>query len=662
MISSKKRPGGVSYGEVGLLRRFLCVGGATLASIFGLTDPVRSASGEAPPEGSTQPDVVFVTLDTTRADALGSYGADDAGTATLDRLASSGLRWERAITASPLTLPAHATLMTGLEPPLHGVRDNGLVALGVGPPTLAEAFAAAGYRTGAVIASAVLDRRFGLDRGFEHYDDVLTAERVGEYGYPERDADQVTAAALDWAGGLRDGERYFLWVHYYDPHAPYQTRLGGAATERQRYAAEVAHVDRALGRLLDGLPGDPERRLVAVVADHGEMLGEHGERAHGILLYRSALEVPMILSGPGIVAGTRSETVATRDLAATVAEVAGVSFRGRSLLLETPRTGEAIYSETFLPSTAYGWSPMLAITEGRWRYVEAPQPELFDFVADPGEETNLVNREPERAETLRSRLADFAPESQPEPGEVARDLAAELRALGYLSGMSGGAEGAGEDDRQPIDPKEGIHWLAEFEGAKRELASGRAHQAAALLDGLVRRSPDNVPFLMRSAEAQFAAGRPDRAFERLDRALEINPALDLLHSTRGDWLRISRRCDEAEAPYRKALELNPRLAAAALGLAECFAVAGRTADERQLLEEAHAAGVGSAIIATRLGQLALAADQLEAADRYLAEAVERLPTFAAAWHAWGRLAAVQGDEEAAEERRSRAATLASRDR
>lgn len=618
------------------------------------------------PASERRPDVVLVTLDTTRADRLGCYGAAGAATPTLDALAAGGLRYARALTASPLTLPAHATLMTGLEPPRHGLRDNGLARLGGDVPTLAEAFAAAGYATAAVVASAVLDHRFGLDRGFGSYDDGLVAERRGEYGYPERDAVAVTDVALEWGRG-HEGERpYFLWVHYYDPHSPYEGHDIAApeSPDVARYAAEIAHVDRQVGRLLAALPGDPKSRVVAVVGDHGEMLGEHGERAHGLLLYRAALEVPLILHGPGVPAGrVVTETVGTRALGGTLLRLAGLDVTApfAPALPGLGAGGEAaavaVYSETWLPATAYGWSPLLAVSRGRWRYVQAPRPELFDFVADPGERRNLAGERVETVASLQAELGSFVP-GEPVVAEVpagAGNLQESLRALGYLSGTTGDpAGGVGEG---AIDPKDAIGWLEELEEAKRLLAAGAVWEARALLDDLVRRNPGNVPFLTRAAEARLATGDVARGMELLERALAINPRLDLLHLRVGDARQVLGDRDGAAAAYRDALELNPRLAGAWLGLAQAAAMAGDAAEERRLLEAAVAAGTVSGAVSARLGQIALADGDLVTAERRLGRAVELTPELALAWWSWGRCAEAAGQEERAVERYARAVDL-----
>ena len=268
--------------------------------------------------------VVLITLDTTRADVLGAYGGR-AATPALDGLATRGVRYTGAITASPLTLPAHASLLTGLDPPEHGVLDNGIAALSSDVPTLASVLAGRGYATAAFVASRVLDRRFGLARGFATYDDRMAAEQLGEYGYPERDADAVTDAALGWLATRPRARAVFLWVHYYDPHAPYAP--GAGADDAARYAGEVAAVDRQVARLLKALPAGAGAPVVAAVADHGESLGEHGERGHGLFLYGPVVTCPSSSRARACHAGRVVDgPVASRRLAPTLALFAG---RGR---------------------------------------------------------------------------------------------------------------------------------------------------------------------------------------------------------------------------------------------------------------------------------------------------------------------------------------------
>ena len=608
------------------------------------------------------PSVVLITLDTTRSDYVGRIEGGSPLTPNLDALAKSGVRFRNALTASPLTLPAHCSILTGLEPPAHGVRDNGVTALPAGIPTLAEAFAGRGYRTAAFVASRVLDRRFGLARGFDVYDDFMVAERTGEQGYPERDAALVTSAALGWSASLPPGRPYFLWVHYYDPHAPYLPPgdWKGASAAR-RYAGEIAYVDREIGRLLAGLPRrDAGRRIVAAVGDHGEMLGEHGEKEHGVFLYQGALAVPLILAGPGVPAGRVIDgPAATRGLAATILGVAGLGAQagpfGAALPgvgTSAPATPASVYSESDMPASAYGWSPLAAATDGRYRLIVAPRPELYDLEADPSESRNLWGA-PERTGTVRQLQRVIADVNRgarrAEAPPDAAELAGSLRQLGYLSGSSGRAGS--------IDPKDGIKLLDEFEKAKDLTRSGRATEAIAALTVLVKASPGNVPFLVRLAEAQAAAGEVGDAIETVGDALALNPGLDFLHLQLARLLTRAGRIEEGRASYRAALALNPRLAPAWLGLAELAAKSGGTSEELRLLREAEAEKLHSGALYARLAQVELAAGDTPAAATHALEAMRLLPDFAAAWWVAGEVAEKQDRPALALERFEKALAL-----
>jgi arylsulfatase A-like enzyme/Flp pilus assembly protein TadD len=623
--------------------------------------PLLFALAATPPP-PPPPSVVLVTLDTTRGDHVGRIEGATL-TPNLDALGKAGVRFRHALTASPLTLPAHCSLLTGLEPPAHGVRDNGVASLPAGIPTLAEAFAGRGYRTAAFVASRVLDRRFGLARGFELYDDFMVAEKLGEQGYPERDAALVTSAALAWAAKLDPARPYFVWVHYYDPHAPYLPPgdWTGASAAR-RYAGEIAYVDREIGRLLAGLPGGGGR-IVAAVGDHGEMLGEHGEKEHGVFLYEGALAVPLLLSGPGVPAGRVVEgPAATRGLASTLLALSGLAAQAKPFGPElpgvrapAPTTAAPVYSETDMPASAYGWSPLAAATDARRRLVVAPRPELYDLRADPAESRNLWGA-PEEAEAVRRLQAVIADANrgarQAAAPRDSAELAESLRRLGYLSGSSRAGS---------IDPKDGIRLLDDFEKARELTRSGRAGEAVAALTVLVKSSPGNVPFLARLAEAQAAAGEVGAAIETVGDALALNPGLDFLHIQLARLLAQAGRMVEARASYRAAIAINPRLAPAWLGLAELTARSGNAAEERRILREAAAANLQSGALYARLAQAELAAGEIPEAATHALEAVRLLPEFAAAWWVSGEIAETQGRAAVALERYEKALALGLQD-
>ncbi len=530
------------------------------------------------PAAAGPPNVLLLTLDTTRADALGVYGLRKAGaqgarTPVLDGLAARGVRWAQAITPTPLTLPAHSSLFTGLAPPEHGVRANGSDVLSRKLPTLAEAYVSRGYATAGFVAATLLDRNFGLARGFGHYGDRITGN--------VRVAREMTDAALEWLGRQGAGKPLFLWVHYYDPHAPYSPPgMDPKASPAQRYAGEVAFMDREIGRLLAALPGGAGSWLIAAVGDHGESLGEHGEDGHGIFLYQATLHVPLLLAGPGVPRGkVVEEAVSTRRLASTLLRLTGTSAgpgltgAGKTALpfgqplpgLPGLDSGAAspVYAETRYPLSAYGWSPLEAMFDGRFKLIVAPRPELYDLAADPGETLNLLAGRLEGRQEAR-RLKAALQQAQhsfvvhPSPSVAAADpaLARSLESLGYLSG-------SGTSRKGTLDPKDGPALLAELAAAKELMAQRKWPQAVARLKELVRRSPGNVGFLLSLAQAQLEKGEDGAAIATYRQALRENPRRIETHRSLAAAYRRLGRGEEAKLEDEIVRKLFPPFAAAA---------------------------------------------------------------------------------------------------
>lgn len=592
-----------------------------------------------------KPNVILITLDTTRADAVGG-----PATPNINAVAARGIRYARAYAPAPLTLPSHASLLTGVDPPAHGVHANGTEALPASIPTLATILKSAGYTTAAFVSSRVLDRRFGMGRGFDVYDDLIVAEQIGEAGYAERNAEQVTTAALTEMQKRKGAAPFFLWVHYYDPHSPYvppQTWRG--RTDVDNYHGEIRYMDAEVGRLLKTLAPRADD-IVAIVGDHGESLGEHGELTHGIFLYASTLQVPMIVAGASAPKGkVIDEAVGIVRLTRTILQFARVAAPA-SMQPALPGTGRAtppmaVYSETEFPLTAYGWSALKAYSDQRWRAVFAPKPELYDMRADPKEKKNAIDdnrREFFRLQRERKQHEESLPQAKAAQASTDPDLAADLRSLGYLSGAAK-REGT-------LDPKEGVALLAEFDRADDLLLRRKPTEAAAILTRLVERNPTNIHFITSLAKAQWEAGSRDEAMANYRRAVELNPHLDFLHLNLGDALRRSGKNEDAAAEYRLALSLNPRLAAAVIHLAEMSLARGKIAEARQELQRGINAGVHSASILTRLARIDLQAGDAVTAEKNARAAVAVAHRWAPAWVLLGELQQRRG--ETADARRS----------
>ena len=568
-----------------------------------------------------QPPIVFVSIDTLRADHLPDWGYAAGRTPHISELARTAIRFENAYSQVPLTFPSHSSLLTGLLPPDDGVRSNIGYRFEAGAQaSIPSTLAAAGYATGGFVSSYVLRRETGLAAAFETYDDAMEVHEQATLGSLQRPGTVTVAAALRWLETLPPERPYFLFVHLFEPHFPYEPPAPFRDLPNP-YDGEIAAADAALGPLFDALAarGDLDRALVALFSDHGEGLGEHGEKEHGILLYRTTLHVPLLLKLPG--GRRRGEVVrapaALVDLFPTVAEVAGVepppALAGRSLLtLSEGDAGRRIYSETLYPRLHLGWSQLRSLVDGRWHAIEGPDPELYDVVADPRELSNLretARREyAERAAELAAMPLEFEP-----PAPASAEEMAKLAALGYL----GGTSGASADDGPLPDPKAHMEILDAVQRSFTLTSEGRYEEALDLCYRLLAENPNLI-----DARNQLAGVL--RKLGRFEEALEVYVETERRFPQFGESLAIERakveldlgRLDRAEAEARRALVANPLEAHLVLS-----AVAGRRSDWPGAIEEARAA-VGDpdqprvpALLL--LAQALLAQDRLDAA---LAEA------------------------------------------
>jgi choline-sulfatase len=535
------------------------------------------ATTSAPPTATAQ-NLVLITIDTLRADHVGAYGYARARTPTLDGLAAGGTLFERAYSAAPITLTSHATLMSGRYPPGHGARDNGM-HVSAGVPTLATELHARGFRTGAFVAAFPLDHQFGLDRGFDVYSDRLPRGPDGRL-VNERPASQVVDEAIAWLNTVGSRQSavgspstdqapstehqapFFVWVHLFEPHAPYGDAASGRPT-LERYDDEIAVADSAVGRLVSALAPVRAQTLVVVAGDHGEAFGEHGEYAHSIFVYDTTLHVPLIMNGPAIRGGARvSDPVTLADVAPTAMRLLGLTLREvDGIDLATALGGAAIpkrelYAESFAPLVEFGWAPLRSIRSGPWKFIAAPKPELFDIDRDASEDRNVAASQPSVTSGFASRASRYADAGL--PGTTAPDpqAAERLRALGYSSGSRQ------DDNGTRPDPKDRRELAARIAQVTSGELSGAALVSA--LEGIVHDDPRNGQAHLRLGFARLQAGDCARAEPEFHAAVSAGlPSADLYIGLasclgrRSDLAGAQRALDEA----RRLEPDNPAVAA-----------------------------------------------------------------------------------------------------
>ncbi|MCZ6779074.1 MAG: sulfatase-like hydrolase/transferase [Acidobacteria bacterium] len=525
--------------------------------------PDRSALRESPPEN-----FLLITLDTLRADRVGCYGYENAMTPNLDRLAAEGVRFEDAVAPAPLTLPSHASLLTGLYPASHGLHTNGRQRLADSVPTLSERLAPHHARRAALVASVSLDSLFGLDRGFTHYDDRMpgAGSQNNILFLGERRGDEMARLAEEWLSD--ESGPFFLWVHMFDPHAPYDAPGRWRERLSDPYDAEVAFVDEALGQILESLRsrGLLDRTLIVVAGDHGESLGEHGEPTHGIFLYEGAVRVPLVLRYPAVLPAGRVVRSQVRliDVMPTVLDLFGVAVPDRVegvslvdlLLGSDDDPGLDALLETRQPALQFGWSALSALRAGGWKYISAPREELYDLETDPGEVRNLAARELQRVGEMRSRLerirAGLAPAREAEAVRPEGELRRQLESLGYIGGLSherSGAAGA--------DPKQQVDLLPRIARASEAFEAREYEEAAGSLEAILVDDPSNIFCRRLLARSMLGMGRVEDGKRQYAKLLERAPADAEALNALGTITLRQGRLGEAEQYLRAAEEVNP---------------------------------------------------------------------------------------------------------
>jgi arylsulfatase A-like enzyme/Tfp pilus assembly protein PilF len=571
--------------------------------------------------------LVFVTLDTMRADHLGCYGFRSVDTSNIDGLASEGVLFEHATAPVPLTFPSHSTIFTGLLPPHHGVRDNGGFFLEDDKTTLAERLKGAGYTTGAFIGAWVLESRWGLAQGFDEYSDKfdLSQYKILSLGTVQKRGDEVMDNALAWVDTVKD-RKFFAWVHLYDAHAPYDPPEPYRSRYRgQPYAGEVAYVDHVVGRLVEYLRqnGLLEKSLIVITGDHGESLGEHSESTHAYFIYNSTTAVPLIVRTPWGYRGRSRTRVSLADLFPTVLDLLGLppepGIDGRSLaravLDPSADLGHVAYSETYFPRYHFGWQQLRSLRDGAYTFIDAPQPELYDLARDPKEATNIYKANSKRGVAMRERLEALVHETgetAPERKTLDPETLQRLAALGYV--------GTTVD----VDPK------AILPDPKEKLA---------------------VFVLMNQAKAAAQEDKLTEAVTKMQRVLAQDPEIMDAWLTLGIWLTREGRTEEAIEAYKRALALKPDDEVAMLDLANAYRSRGRTGDAAAALEIFRGglkANPRNPQAWYQLATLYLDLGREKDAETTFREALKANPKMGAAYNALGALAYQRGDLQSAE--------------
>jgi arylsulfatase A-like enzyme/Flp pilus assembly protein TadD len=538
--------------------QFLTVLAALLPCGLAATVPARRPA----------PNVVLITIDTVRADHVGCYGATKVKTPTLDGLARDGIVFERAISQVPLTWPSHAAILTGTYPFQNGVQDFTGQPLDPRFRSVAQIFKQQGYTTGAVVSAFVLDRSWGLARGFDYYDDAFSAEafRHKDIGLVDRKAGESVTRAISWL--LKTPRRpFFFWLHLYDPHSPYDPPEPFRSLYKGHlYDGEIAYADHELGRLIGWLKQNQlyDRTAIVLLSDHGESLGDHGEKEHGFFVYNSTVHIPLIVkppTGSGFRPGRVARPVETVAVAPTLTRLAGMKneiqkqFSSPGLLSDSTENDTASYSESFYSFSSFGWSPLHALQTSRYHYIEAPTPELYDVIADPQEKNNLASQQTATVAVLEDKLQSLL---QHNPFKLAGsgnsglspEALEKLRALGYVA------------YRSPVSPE--------------ALAAGLPDPKSKLWE---------FNAILDAGDA-FHAGDFPTGEALLARVQEKDPQMSAVPYMLGEAALRQQKWDQAAAELQKSLELDSNFDQAMTALARALHEKGDDAGARQWLEKA----------------------------------------------------------------------------
>ena len=597
--------------------------------------------------------VVLITIDTLRADHVGCYGYKQIKTPNIDGLAADGMRFESAFAVVPVTLPSHSSMLTGTYPMLSGMHDFSGNKLSPLQPTLASVLKQAGYQTGAVIGAAVLDSRFGLNRGFDFYYDHFDFSRLDETNLDEmeRPGNVVADVALDWLA-KNSQKKFFLWMHLYDPHFPYHPpEPYSREYAAQPYDGEIAFADEQVGRLLRFLKekGIYQNTVIVLCGDHGESLGEHGEKTHGFFIYNATMHVPLIIRLPESrlpekAARTVADPVSLVDLMPTVLGAVGLEIpsqvQGHNLLpeLRGDRTDQlnrdrVLYGETFMPRIHFNWSELRGSENTKYHFIDAPRPELYDLSKDPGEVHNLFTEKKAVAEEMRAKLVSLirdysAGKEMAEKTGLDPALMERLKALGY-AGFSGGGDPTSNDptisSRNLPDPKDRVVTYELISDAIADSQHGRYQESIEKLKSVIKTEPNSVPAHYLQGLDYYRLKMFAEAVDELQKTVQLSPDYALAFFNLGMAQAHAGQMDAAIATLQRTLQLDATNFEAAYNLGVAFI-------QKRQLEPAAAALRQSVTIYPEfarghraLGETLLYLDKLDDAIAELRRAVELAP-------------------------------------
>ena len=619
---------------------------------------------------SRDANVILITIDTLRADYLSCYGKKTIPTPNIDRLAARGVRFPQAIAQIPLTTPSHACILTGTYPQIHKVRDIGAFVLDNKVPTLASIASEAGFETGAIVGAAVLSRHFGLSRGFKTYFDDMKEERTtGKLPgvVAEIRAEVVTRHAIEWIEkqmqqgiGVSSRKNFLLWVHYYDPHFPYDP----PGTYRSRYSknlygGEVAYTDEHVGHLLRWLEEHhlQHRTLVVLIADHGESLGEHGEYTHGVFLYDATVHIPLIVAGPGIPAGrVITQQVRSIDVMPTIADYLGLSAGNQVqgiTLMPTISEGKPArtnysYLETLYPKTHLGWSELRGMRTDEWKLIVGPKPELYEIAQDPGEDHDVLTQHPADSDRLQKQIWEIAgaPESlgKLEMQPVDEQTRQELQSLGYVSA---GTQRDVRIDMSGPDPKERIHVLTALEKAGDLMNRNRFREAIPQLEAAVHQDPTNPLIYQHLGICFERSGQVLKAVRLYQQAIQNHADTDETHAELGElFMRMGAKVRAIES-MEEAARINPTDLQNLNNLAALYLEMNRPEDAERVLQVILLQDHRDSAATNLMGIIEIQRGHVDLAKKYFESALSYNPDLAQAYMNLGILAQDAGQTQQA---------------